>query len=85
MLNKNHRLIVISDENWEILRNAGTITDSFNTVITRLMKTGKLTTDGNVATTRSSLAGSPGSTAAMSFDKHRSNLPVDQELNTAND
>jgi predicted CopG family antitoxin len=56
MPSKNSRLIVISKENYEILRRAGTITDSFNSVISRLIKEAKL--DENVAMTRGSLAGS---------------------------
>jgi predicted CopG family antitoxin len=55
MSNKNSRLIVVSNENYEILRRAGTITDSFNSVISKLIKDAKL--DENVAMTRGTLAG----------------------------
>lgn len=55
-------MIVISQHNYEILRNAGTITDSFNSVISKLIKEAHL--HEKVATTRSdSLAGSPESLA----------------------
>jgi hypothetical protein len=61
MTHKNHRMIVISQQNYEILRKAGTITDSFNSVISKLIKDAKL--DENVAMARGSLAGSTESTA----------------------
>lgn len=50
MTNKKHRMIVISQANYEILRRAGSITDSFNSVISKLIKDAKL--DEKVASIR---------------------------------
>lgn len=61
MTHTNHRMIVISQHNYEILRDAGTITDSFNSVISKLIKAANL--DEKVAKTRGSLAGSSESIA----------------------
>jgi predicted CopG family antitoxin len=38
MVQQNHRTIVVSDRNYETLRNLGTITDSFNDVISKLLE-----------------------------------------------
>jgi hypothetical protein len=35
---KNRKLIVVSKENYDSLRNLGTITDSFDSVIGKLLK-----------------------------------------------
>jgi predicted CopG family antitoxin len=41
MSQKNKRYIVISKENYDSLRGLGTITDSFDSVISQLLKTKK--------------------------------------------
>jgi hypothetical protein len=40
--NHEHRQIVVKKETYETLRNAGTITDSFDAVISRLIVAAKL-------------------------------------------
>jgi hypothetical protein len=56
MSNKNGQLIWVSKRNKEILKNAGTITDSFDSVITRLIESTGL--DKKVALARGVLADS---------------------------
>jgi hypothetical protein len=63
MANKNSELIWVSKRNKEILRNAGTITDSFDSVIARLIESTGL--DKKVAMARSTLEGVTESTATL--------------------
>ena len=41
MAQKNVRMIAISEKNYETLRELGTITDSFDSVVTKLLETSK--------------------------------------------
>ena len=41
MSQKNKRMVVISEHNYEALRKLGTVTDSFDSVITQLLKAAK--------------------------------------------
>jgi len=56
LTNKNSQLIWVSRKNHDILKNAGTITDSFDSVISRLIEDTGL--DKKVAQARGVLAGS---------------------------
>lgn len=63
MSNKNSELIWVSKRNKEILRDAGNISDSFDSVISRLIESTGL--DKKVAMARSTLAGNTESTATV--------------------
>jgi hypothetical protein len=45
MSQKDKRYIVISKENYDSLRDLGTITDSFDTVITQILRVAKKETE----------------------------------------
>ena len=44
MPQKNKRVIVISEHNYEALRNLGTTTDSFDSVVTKVLNAAAATT-----------------------------------------
>jgi Putative antitoxin len=70
MVQQNHKTIVVSERNYETLRNLGTITESFNDVISKLLE--------KAASGQSSFEGPIGQTAVALVDRN------DQEVGTAN-
>jgi predicted CopG family antitoxin len=61
MVQQNRRTIVVTEQNFEALRKMGTVTESFNDVITRLIENQKAAMSGQ------SLAGVSQSIAAASI------------------
>jgi predicted CopG family antitoxin len=55
-MQRNHRVIVIRNETYETLRHLGTVTESFNDVISRLIQ--------KAASAQDSFQGAEGRTAA---------------------